>query len=248
MQALSLQRKAAVGLSGNALKIIAAISMTVDHFGYIFFPKVMWLRYIGRIALPIFMFMIAEGCCHTRNRLRYHLMVVGLAVLCQSVYTITTGEWFLCVPVSFSISIPLVYALQESKRALFGRKIVVSILWALVLCCGVAGVWWLNKKVDMDYGFWGCMLPVTASLLRRNTDAPRWLQRLDCNPVHVLAMAAAMVPLAQSMGQWQWWSFLALPLLVLYSGKRGKWRMKYFFYIFYPAHLAILEGVAMLLR
>ena len=42
-------------------------------------------------------------------------------------------------------------------------------------------------------------------------------------------------------------ALLALPLLMLYSGRRGKWNMKYFFYIFYPAHLAILQGIAWLL-
>ena len=45
----------------------------------------------------------------------------------------------------------------------------------------------------------------------------------------------------------QIWSLLALPLLMLYSGRRGKWNMKYFFYIFYPAHLASLQGIAWLL-
>ena len=45
----------------------------------------------------------------------------------------------------------------------------------------------------------------------------------------------------------QVWSLLALPLLMLYSGRRGKWNMKYFFYIFYPAHLAILQGIAWLI-
>ena len=39
-----------------------------------------------------------------------------------------------------------------------------------------------------------------------------------------------------------------LPLLLAYSGKRGKWNLKYFFYIFYPVHLVILEGIALLLR
>lgn len=244
MQTQSLQKKA-TGLSGNALKIVAAITMTVDHVGVMFFPTVMYLRYIGRIALPIFMFMIAEGCRYTRSRLRYWLMIVGLAVVCQGVYTAATGDWFLCVPVSFSLSIPLVFCLQECKRNLFGRRFWMAGLWTAVLCCGVALVWQLNQRMHVDYGFWGCMLPVAASLFHQGEDAPAWLRKLDRKVVHVLAMGVTMVPLALTMGAWQWWSFLALPLLLFYSGTRGKWRMKYFFYIFYPAHLAILEGIAM---
>ena len=248
MQTLPLKRKVGVGLSGNALKIIAAVSMTVDHVGIMFFPAVIWMRYVGRIALPIFMFMIAEGCQHTRNRLRYYLMVAVLAAVCQGVYALATGDWLLSVLVSFSIAIPLVYGLQSCKRALFRGKYLLAAVWGAVLCCAVAGVWCLDKKVNLDYGFWGCMMPVAASLFRQNEEAPRWLRQLDRNWVHILAMAMVMVPLALSMGQWQMWSFLALPLLLMYSGKRGKWKMKYFFYIFYPAHLAILEGIAMLLR
>ena len=63
------------GLTGNALKIIAAISMFIDHMGLIFFPGVELFRILGRIALPIFAFMIAEGCKYTKNRLRYFLSV-----------------------------------------------------------------------------------------------------------------------------------------------------------------------------
>ena len=53
--------------------------------------------------------------------------------------------------------------------------------------------------------------------------------------------------LAADLGGTQWYSLLALPLLLLYSGKRGKANLKYFFYIFYPVHLVVLQGIDMLL-
>ena len=49
-------------LSGNALKIIAALAMVADHVGLMFFPQVRILRIIGRLAYPIFAYMIAQGC------------------------------------------------------------------------------------------------------------------------------------------------------------------------------------------
>ena len=55
-------------LSGNSLKIIAAIAMTVDHIGVVIFPNFAILRIIGRIAFPIFAFMIAEGCRYTKKQ------------------------------------------------------------------------------------------------------------------------------------------------------------------------------------
>ena len=61
------------GLNGNILKIIAAISMFIDHMGFIFFPNITVFRIVGRIALPIYAFMIAEGCRYTRNKIKYFL-------------------------------------------------------------------------------------------------------------------------------------------------------------------------------
>ena len=55
-------------LDGTALKIIAMISMVIDHLGDMFFGGALWMRMIGRIAMPIFAFCIAEGYSHTSDR------------------------------------------------------------------------------------------------------------------------------------------------------------------------------------
>ena len=53
------------GLTGNQLKLFAVIVMTIDHIGAVLYPSVLWLRIVGRLAYPIFAYMIAEGCAHT---------------------------------------------------------------------------------------------------------------------------------------------------------------------------------------
>ena len=50
------------GLSNNQLKILAMVAMTLDHVGAYLFPHVLWLRLVGRLAFPVYAFMIAEGC------------------------------------------------------------------------------------------------------------------------------------------------------------------------------------------
>lgn len=54
-------------MNRNQLKIIACISMLIDHIGYVLFPDVTVLRLIGRIAMPIFAFFIGEGCLYTKT-------------------------------------------------------------------------------------------------------------------------------------------------------------------------------------
>ncbi len=219
-------------LSGNWLKLIAAVTMLIDHIGYIFFPTQMLWRIIGRIAMPIFAFMIAEGCCHTRNKLRYFLSVLGLGLLCQSVYVAFAGGWDFCMPVNFAISILLVCLLEQAVKER-------SALWGLLSILAMVLAYLLHGIVTIDYGFWGCMLPVFCCLPRLLGRKEHWLQ--------VLCLGVGMVILSHDSGIWQWYSLMALPLLLLYSGKRGKVNMKYFFYIFYPLHLAVLQGIAWLI-
>ena len=105
--------KTSWGLTGNQLKLIALITMTIDHMGMMLFPRVKILRAIGRIAFPIFAYMIAEGCRHTRNRRKYLLSMVSLAAVCQVVYFFAMGSLSMSVLVTFSLSIGLIYLLDR---------------------------------------------------------------------------------------------------------------------------------------
>ena len=219
-------------LTGNALKILAAIFMTIDHIGVILFPRVLFLRIIGRLAMPIYAFMIAEGCKYTRNKQKYFGMVFGLGAVCQAVYYFFDGSLYLSILITFSLSIAMIYTLQDWKQ----KKTAQS---ALVFGAAVAAVYLLNQIFEIDYGFWGCMLPVFAAL-------PHGTDR-DCIPANTAALGLGLILLSLSLGGVQFFSLAALPLLFAYNGKRGTLNLKYFFYIFYPVHLVVLEGIAMLM-
>lgn len=229
-------------LSGNTIKIIAAITMVIDHIGYMFFPKVEILRIIGRISFPLFAFMIAEGCKHTRNKIKYFFMVFGLSVLCQIVYFVFTKDTYFSVLFTFSIAILLIYSLQffiesvKTQSSIFKRCLTLLTFVFMIVLTVV-----LNKKFTIDYGFWGCVLPVFASLFSelKNDEIRKIVTMIS------FTVGICLLSLYDDVNQW--FSLLALIPLLFYSGKRGKLNMKYFFYIFYPLHLAVLEGIRWLI-
>ncbi len=238
-------------LSGNALKIIAALTMLIDHIGYMLFPRVIILRIIGRLAFPIFAFMIAEGCKHTRNKLRYFLTVGVFATAIQIVYGVVMRSWKMSVFVTFTLAIFLIYLFQFFKDCLFDSRCawVKKVLSGVIFTLAVVAVYFLNRFVNIDYGFYGCMMPVAASLFHSPKGvSSSLLEKLDCIPVNVITMGVCLAWFSINRGWVQVYSLLALPLLMLYSGKRGKLKMKYFFYIFYPLHLVALEGIRLLLE
>lgn len=234
------------GINGNALKIIAALTMLIDHIGYIFFPEIDLLRILGRISFPIFAFMIAEGCEYTKNKLRYFLTIFLLGAFCQLVYFIVDGSVYLGILITFSLSIVAIYALQNLKRSIVAKKnIVIS---SLLFITVIGAIYVLNVFAHVDYHFFGCMAPLFASIFRKpKLSTSKIWQKLDNNLIHVIMLAICLVFVWLSSEQKQIYALLAIPFLLLYSGKKGKLNLKYFFYIFYPAHLAILQGIAVLL-
>ena len=231
------------------LKLIGAAFMVCDHIGMILFPKIIILRILGRIAFPIFAFLIAEGCRYTKNKLRYFLSLFLCGVVCQTVFYFYGGSLEMCVFVTFSLSILNIYALQLFKNTLFSdASPIKKILSALPFFAALCTTWVLNVFLDIDYGFFGCILPVFAAVLHTpKSSSSKAFQVLDKIPFHALMTAMGIIPLAIERGDIQIYALLAVPFLLLYSGKRGRFKIKYFFYIFYPAHLVLIEFVGMVI-
>ena len=73
-------------LSRDVLKLIAILSMLIDHVGKLFFPNILFLQIVGRLAFPIFAFFIAEGFYYTRNKVKYFFTILVFAVIAQIPY------------------------------------------------------------------------------------------------------------------------------------------------------------------
>ena len=148
------------GLTGNQLKIIAMITMTIDHVAVQIFPHIQWMRYIGRLAMPIYAYMIAEGCRHTRDRKKYLMRLLGMGILCQIVYFVAMESLYQCILITFSMSVILICLLDRAEQERTAKANVA--LWAGVVLtffiCTVLPDLLPNTDFAVDYGLPGVLL------------------------------------------------------------------------------------------
>ena len=224
------------GLTNNQLKILALVTMTVDHIGAYLFPYLMWLRIIGRLAFPIFAYMIAEGCRHTRSMGKYFATMAVFALVVQGVDLVARGSLYMSILVTFSMSIGIIWLMQKAKKTR-------SFLWVLLGVTAVAAAYFIceilpgmlpDAGFGVDYGFIGVMIPALVFLGKN-----KW-QR-------ILVLAVGLSALVPQVATIQWYALLAILPLALYNGQRGKWNLKWLFYIYYPAHLVAIYGISFLL-
>lgn len=204
--------------------------MLIDHVGFILFPQHQIFRIIGRIAFTIFAYMIAEGAFHTKNRKKYLLMISCLGVACQLVSTITTGSLYQNILINFSLAIAVIFAVDNflKKKKLPSFLLMTVTLAGAVFISYIAPIIFPSSGFKIDYGIWGILIPV-------------FVYFSPTKSLKIFFMALILVIRIFLVGKLQMFALLAIPFLLLYNGKRGKLRMKYVFYVFYPAHLAILH-------
>ncbi len=217
-------------MNGSALKVLAMVAMLVDHSAICFRPLLntylftlfdirftpyVLLRGFGRIAFPIFCFLLAEGFRHTRSKQRYALNLFLFALLSE---------------------IP--YDLFNSGVLPFEHQ---NVFFTLLL--GFLGIWCLDRFRDMPLGSSLALiaLGICAALFNADYD---WKGFLLILLLYLLAdqpMVQAFSGI--TLLGWPLGVAFAFPFLNLYNGERGFVRgmaAKYFFYCFYPVHLTIL--------
>lgn len=227
------------GLDGGTLKGIAAALMLTDHVGAILLPEVLALRCVGRLAFPIFAFFIAEGYAHTRNFGRYFRRLAILAVVSEIPFNLENGAVFDLtrqnVLFTFCLALLTLRGLEALGRERgFGR-------WAgcgLVLAAGFAA----GELLRTDYGGWGVVTVALLQLCRDGKYAKLWLL-LAMAAVNGLGMGSLAMPIFGGEMPIQIFAVAALPVIWLYNGQAGPKGLRRAFYVFYPAHLLVLEGI-----
>lgn len=229
------------GLSGNTLKILALIIMIVDHVGAVLLPQYRILRYIGRLAFPIYCFLITEGVIHTKNIYRYGIRLLEFAFISE-------------LPFDLAIHGKLLeFTDQNVFFTLFIGMVVVYItrvmdetkgLIAFMAGMGIA----LLMKVD--YSAYGIIMIYCFYKFREN---PLWMLISIGITNYIMGIGGT--------GSQKYAVFAMIPIF-LYSGKKsyrekelltdntnnsdgsvksvGEILLQYGFYAAYPIHLIIL--------
>ena len=222
-------RKAQI-LDGTLLKLLAMVSMVFDHVGDMFFPEQTWMRMIGRLAMPIFSFCIAEGYAHTRDKNKYMLRMGLFAIVSELPFDLAFSrglDWgHQNIMLSFLISILALRLFDgilgqpdpESGRFKAGRA-ALGVLAVLVM----AGLALLLKA---DYTLFAVIAVFLFYVLRHR------------HPVLRSAVGVGFLALTRTVGYYSATGLSLIPLL-LYNGKKGR-GLKWLFYAFYPGHLLLL--------
>lgn len=231
-------------LSNNMLKVIACITMLIDHMGVILFPNIMILRIIGRVSFPIFAFLLAEGCFYTRNKLRHFLVISGFALVMQVVLYFATSMTDFSIFVHFSIAVGICYIIDFIDKFFREKKYMVSIsliIGLILLSCFIFIIDNSTMYFYSNYGIYGIFLPVSMYIVRK------YIKDIHIF-INIALICIALVLMNHFRAyNYQLYGMFSFVFILLYNGKKGKYNLKYLFYIFYPLHMVILYAIAMLI-
>lgn len=223
-------------LNRNILKIIACITMLIDHIGYFIFPEIIVLRIIGRISFPIFAFFIAEGYYYTSNKLKYFILLLGFAIISQIPYAFLQHNFTqLNILFTFVFSLVLL-TITEFTRTQYGFNKIIYTFFTLIITLFIIILDYYNC---IDYGVIGVFIPFIIYYLRENK-----LLKFVVFTILLLLFASIQVVSQNNFNDFatyiQIFSILSIPLLLMYNGEKGKTNLKYLFYVFYPLHLLLI--------
>lgn len=259
------------GFDGFSLKIIALILMVFDHIHYCFsgvwdIPQ--WFTMLGRLSAPLFIFMTAMGMSHTRNAKKYMLrlyigsliMSVGNqlvnqyfplpsgGIICNAIFsTMFIIAWMIyCIQkitenkgnkkriakYSFILLMPILTSslvmLTIHTKNLFLIKMMMTFFPSIITCEG--GIMW----VVMGVGFYLC---------RNSKMKIAIFYLIFCTWILLSGYSSGTGVISMFLDNIQWIMVFALPFILLYNDQKGK-GLKYFFYIFYPAHIYLFTIMA----
>lgn len=231
------------GLSSFGLKLIAAVTMLIDHFGFLFLENHHTLyiiaRGIGRISFPIFAFILVEGFYYTHNRIQHGILLGIFAFVSEIPYDLMYGSFFdlgkqnvlftlfIGYMMIWGLDSVSMYKVNYSEKLL--RKIGAGrlniMLELVIMLSGFFVAYFLNGS----YSYAGVMIVLCFYVFRKH-----YIGRAVVNMVFNMGMFGYGL---------QWLGVFSIFPIAFYNETPGKHRWKYFFYLFYPIHILVLVGL-----
>ena len=246
-------------LTGYDLKKIAMVTMFIDHLAiliseYISTDLYMFMRAIGRIAFPLYAFLLIEGFRNTRDKWKYALNLLIFAVISEplfdyflygSIFNRETTNVFFTLLLSL-VAMNLCGEIQQKMQNMFLAWLSSLFIFSVVL--------FLGDTFYVDYGSLGVgllLLLFSATSftyvfldLFKNMDVTH-VKNIIC--IIVILIWVLMYNAKRGISL-EWFALLSCIFIFFYNGERGEYKLsKYFYYGFYPGHLTLFSVVRFLI-
>lgn len=229
-------------MSAFVLKIVACITMFIDHIGYVIFGEPSWFNYIGRLAFPIFAFQISEGFVHTKNAKDYLMRLLIFALVSQIPFMLFTS----LIKDEFSLNVIFTLLFGLISMIAYKKDTLLGITSAFLLGT-------LAQFLNTDYGFYGVAITFLFYVLRNS------------KPLAISGFVVATV-INYTFRIFEYWNYgidviknvfiyylpyalstiLSIIFIILYNKKKGP-NTRYLLYLFYPLHLLLVYGISLVL-
>jgi len=238
------------GLSSFTLHLLAMLFMLCDHLWATFLGGVTWMSHVGRIAFPIFAFMLAEGFFHTKDVRKYRKRLILFALLSEIPFNLMMAR-SLFYPIHQNVLWTFllgVFAMEALEKRRDRGLLYKAIFYPLV----ILGFYLLGIIGFVDYYGYGILMILLFYFTRRregDTSGRRlWkmaLQAVGLYWINCELMKGLLitVPFFGEIHQ-QGLALLALLPIWLYNGRQGPYNkaIRALYYWFYPVHMLLLGG------
>ncbi|HCC06782.1 MAG TPA: hypothetical protein DEP72_01265 [Clostridiales bacterium] len=225
----------------NFIKLIAILTMLIDHMGIILFPDVIALRIIGRIAFPLFAYQIVVGYLNTRNIKKYILRLLTLGVVCQIPYYYAMNNFDPYNAQNFITGLSTFFTItNKTLNILFTLSLGLICIYliekkhyiVLTFMLTILSILSFYEMDIVDYGIYGVFTIILMYTYVNNF-------KLLFISFFILNIVLAFSGI-QSLYQ----IFSIMAMIFLIKPINLKFKIPgWFFYLFYPMHLSILYGI-----